>query len=104
MSNSGRKGPFIRKYNPKTDFEAAVHVFRETSDESLKIEPVWTIGSYIWCRPYLLVSPETSFVVDDGTGVAVGYVIGVPDSTKFCQQWNEQYLPIVTQELESLAR
>lgn len=93
---------FVRKYNPATDQEAAVQVFRETCDDSLKLEPIWTLGSYIWCRPYLLLSPNSCFVLDDGNGKAVGYVLGVPHSGAFCEQWEKEYLTKVDDELRSL--
>ncbi|KAK3687099.1 hypothetical protein LTR37_019166 [Vermiconidia calcicola] len=94
--------PFVRQYNSSTDFEAVVHIFRETADGSLKVEPIWTIGSYLWCRPYLTLSPSTCFVIDDGCGRAVGYVLGVSDSAAFCEAWNEVYVPIIERELERL--
>jgi GNAT superfamily N-acetyltransferase len=93
---------FLRQYNANTDLDAAVHIFRETADDSLKVEPLWTIGSFIWCRPYLHLSPSTCFVVDDGTGRAVGYIIGTPDTTKFCEDWHKSYVPAMEPELNSL--
>ncbi|KAK3050629.1 hypothetical protein LTR09_008269 [Extremus antarcticus] len=93
---------FIRKYNPEHDLQAVIRVFRETCDESLKIEPIWTLGYYIWCRPYLLLSPESCFVVDDGKGEAVGYIIGAPNSGAFCERWQEEYVPYILPELEHL--
>lgn len=102
MSVSTDRSAFVRKYNPATDLEAAVHIFRETSDASLKVEPIWTIGSYIWCRPYLLLNPDTCFVLDDGNGKAVGYIFGATHSGIFCERWENEYLPVVDQELRSL--
>lgn len=96
------RAPFVRLYNPKTDFEDTIHVFRETCDDSLKVEPIWTIGSYIWCRPYLFLVPNTCFVLDDGQGKAVGYIIGAINSKHFCSKWNTEYLPTVKDDLESL--
>jgi hypothetical protein len=90
---------FVRKYNPDTDFDAVVQVFRETCDESLKVEPIWTVGSYIWCRPYLFLSPGTCFVVDDGNGTAVGYIIGVAHSADFCERWLQDYVHYIDPEL-----
>ncbi|KAK3702292.1 hypothetical protein LTR37_015003 [Vermiconidia calcicola] len=94
--------PFVRQYNSSTDFGAVVHIFRETADGSLKVEPIWTIGSYLWCRPYLTLSPSTCFVIDDGCGRAVGYVLGVSNSAAFCEAWKEVYIPSVERELDLL--
>lgn len=94
--------PFIRRYEPDTDLADIVHVFRETCDDALKVEPVWTIGSYIWCRPYPVLSPTTCFVLDDGNGMAVGYILGTPDTQKFCDDWKPKYVPTVKSALENL--
>jgi GNAT superfamily N-acetyltransferase len=99
---SDRPQAFVRGYNPDNDLQSTIHVFRETCDDSLKVEPIWTIGSYIWCRPYLMLSPSTCFVVDDGNGKAVGYIIGVPDSEEFCKRWRDVYAPKISSELDSL--
>ncbi len=93
---------FVRPYNHDTDTADLIHVFRETCDESLKVEPLWTIGCYIWCRPYLLLSPKTCFVVDDGSGRAVGYILGINDTKAFCRNWRERYAPQVNEELNNL--
>ena len=95
--------PFIRHYDAEKDFANVVHVFRETCDEALKTEPIWTIGFYIWCRPYLLLSPATCFVLDNGSGTAVGYIIGTSDSQRFCASWEREYVPLVKDEITDLA-
>jgi ribosomal protein S18 acetylase RimI-like enzyme len=48
------------------------------------------IASFAWCRPYYLLQPENCFVVDDGHGTAVGYIIGTPDTSAFVQQQKQQ--------------
>jgi GNAT superfamily N-acetyltransferase len=42
-------------------------------------EPLWRWAPYIWTHQYTFLSPRTCFVLDDGTGRAVGYCIGCPD-------------------------
>jgi GNAT superfamily N-acetyltransferase len=56
------------------------------------------IASYAWCRPYYILEPEHCFVVDDGHGKAVGYIIGGPDTHAFVKQWHEKYIPYLKQE------
>ena len=92
---------FIRPYD-STDFADVIHVFRETCDPSLKIEPLETIGSYLWCRPYLFLSPKTCFVVDDGQGRAVGYILSTPDTASFCHGLNSMYVPKLDVNLYTL--
>ena len=87
--------PFVRLYNPKTDNDTVIHIFRETCDDTLKVEPIWTIGSYLWARPYFYLEPKTCLVLDDGHGEAVGYIIGTPDTSIFCEAWIKEYVPAV---------
>lgn len=49
--------------------------------------------SYLWCRPYLKIQPSTTFVLDDGTGTAVGYLLGCPDTQRFAARIQELFLP-----------
>jgi ribosomal protein S18 acetylase RimI-like enzyme len=56
------------------------------------------IASYAWCRPYFILEPENCFVVDNGGGKAVGYIIGTPDTRAFVQQWHEQYIQYLNQQ------
>ena len=68
-----------------------------TADSSLKT-PSGTVlhyGSFLWCRPFLVLSPDTCFVLDDGTGRAIGYCIGVPDTRRFCEDWKHTFLPSI---------
>ncbi len=37
------------------------------------------MAPYLWTLQFTHLSPQTSLVLDDGTGRAVGYVIGTPD-------------------------
>ena len=94
--------PFVRQYNSETDLDDVVHIFRETADPSLQVEPVHTIGSFMWCRPYLVLSPATCFVLEDGRGKAVGYILGTPDTSEFSSRWKTHYLPTVKPELDNL--
>lgn len=46
-----------------------------------------------------MLSPETCFVLDDGNGKAVGYIIGTPDTTNFVSRWKEVLIPCVDPKL-----
>lgn len=100
MADSTAK-PFVRPYKP-SDKASAVRVFRETADPSVQAEPISTIGSHIWCLPYLTLSPKTCFVLDDGSGTAVGYCIGTPDTEDFAARWTDEFLPTIERDLRSL--
>ena len=93
---------FVRPYNPSTDLDNTIDVFKGTADASVQAEPICTIGSCIWCRPYLVLEPQSCFVVDDGRGKAVGYIIGTPDTNSFLYRWKPEFIPTFEQDLHGL--
>ncbi|KAF1916405.1 GCN5-related N-acetyltransferas-like protein [Ampelomyces quisqualis] len=86
---------FIRPYDPSRDFDHGLHVFFATIDPGLDYEPARTIGSYLWYKPHVSLTPSTCFVLDDGTGRVVGYCIGCTDTTTFAQRWRDEFAPTV---------
>lgn len=57
---------------------------RETLPPSLSSSPdAWRLAPYLWTHQYTHLSPATCFVLDDGSGTAVGYCIGCPDTAAF---------------------
>ena len=93
------KQTFIRPVDYSRDRSALDNIFRVTCGNSLKIEPAWTISSYLWCHPYPQLSPATCFVLDSGAGEAVGYILGTPDTASFAEEWKSQFLPSLDQQL-----
>jgi len=85
---------YIRPLSP-SDKEPLLHIFRETAHADLKAggDQILNIASYIWCRPYHLLAPGTSFVIDDGTGRAIGYILSVVDTAAFVSWYKTTYLP-----------
>ncbi|GAB1316156.1 Acetyltransferase [Madurella fahalii] len=70
---------FIRPFEPR-DTENAKHICRATLPPSLARSPAAvTIAPYLWTLPFTHLFPRNCFVLDDGAGNAVGYVIGAPD-------------------------
>lgn len=41
----------------------------------------------------MYLTPSTCFVLDDGTGRAVGYIIGTPDTASFVEHWKTTFAP-----------
>lgn len=78
-----------------SDKEPLLHIFRSTAHADLKKggDKILNIASYIWCRPYHLLAPGTSFVIDDGTGRAIGYILSVADTAAFVAWYRTTYLP-----------
>ncbi|KAF2245282.1 hypothetical protein BU26DRAFT_433080 [Trematosphaeria pertusa] len=93
----------VRPYNPDMDYDVVVRVFRETIGDNLHFEPAHTLSTYAWCRPYLLLSPSTCFVLSssssDGTscspGEPVGFILGTPSTMTFAQRWRISFLASV---------
>ena len=47
----------------------------------------------IFAAPYVILEPEHAHVLDDGTGKAVGYVLGTADTTRFVRRYRDEWLP-----------
>ncbi|RVX75213.1 hypothetical protein B0A52_00565 [Exophiala mesophila] len=86
--------PFIRLYQT-SDHDAMVHIFNETVAPDLRAggKNILYLSSHIWCRPYLFLQPQTCFVLDDGDGNPVGYLLGVVDTHEFVRKYKETYIP-----------
>lgn len=69
--------------------------FAETAAADLRAggDEILFLSSHIWCRPYLLLVPDTCFVVDDDQGNAVGYLLGVVDTAEFVRRYEQRYIP-----------
>ncbi|TLS26360.1 hypothetical protein PpBr36_05081 [Pyricularia pennisetigena] len=79
---------FIRPYQP-TDFEATAFICRATLPPSLAKSPAGVkLSPYLWTHQYTELSPSHCFVLDDGTGRCVGYVIGTPDVFAFAAAYH----------------
>lgn len=46
-----------------------------------------------------MLSPHTCFVLDDGNGRPVGYIIGTPNTTEFAERFQSVIIPIVDPKL-----
>jgi ribosomal protein S18 acetylase RimI-like enzyme len=46
-----------------------------------------------------MLSPNTCFVLDDGNGRAVGYIIGTPSTTELVKKWEDVLIPVVDPKL-----
>ncbi|AEV82756.1 GCN5 family acetyltransferase [Actinoplanes sp. SE50] len=53
----------------------------------------------IWAAPYVILEPEHAHVLDDGTGRAVGYIIGTADTEKFVRRYRDEWLPATADRL-----
>lgn len=84
-------GAFIRSYNHDTDFSAVVEICKATADPSYA--PALELVPYIYAIPYIRLCPESAFILDDGAGTPVGYIIGTPNTRTFVHLYRDIYLP-----------
>ncbi|GAA1629055.1 GNAT family N-acetyltransferase [Actinoplanes couchii] len=49
----------------------------------------------VWAVPYVTKEPEHAHVLDDGTGTAVGYILGTADTTDFVRWSRAEWVPAV---------
>jgi ribosomal protein S18 acetylase RimI-like enzyme len=49
----------------------------------------------IFAAPYAVLEPQSAFVVDDGHGRAVGYILGTGDTAAFARRFRDEWLPTV---------
>ena len=76
---------FVRRFSTP-DTPALYDVCLRTADAGadathLHNEP--SLVGHVWLGPYLALEPELAWVVDDGTGRSLGYVVGALDTLAF---------------------
>lgn len=88
-------GHTVRAYRP-TDLDAIYDICvrtaaagqdargRHTSDRML---------GDVWAAPYLTHEPQHGHVLDDGTGTAVGYIVGTADTEAFVTWLRTEWIP-----------
>jgi GNAT superfamily N-acetyltransferase len=50
----------------------------------------------IYAAPYAMLEPAQARILDDGTGTAVGYIVGSADTPTFMRRFRDEWLPTVT--------
>lgn len=88
---------FIRSYRP-TDRADVFDICVRTADaggDSRHLYPDSELVPSVFAAPYLELAPDLAFVLDDGAGRAVGYVLGVDDTPRFVTAFRREWLPVV---------
>src|SRR4051794_10307383 len=49
----------------------------------------------IFAAPYVTLEPEVARILDDGTGQAVGYIVGTADTEVFVRRYRAEWIPAV---------
>lgn len=87
--------PAVRRYRP-ADLPAVYDICVRTADAGGD-----TRGRYcsdrlmgdLFAAPYVTAEPELAHVLDDGSGAAVGYVVGTADTAAFVRWYRATWLP-----------
>ncbi|MGX1567739.1 GNAT family N-acetyltransferase [Streptomyces sp. NPDC055506] len=89
--------PTIRPYRPE-DRPALDGICVRTAHAGQDSRPHYAdpgILPVIFAAPYVRLEPELAFVLDDGQGQAVGYILGAADTPRFAAEFRTAWLPLV---------
>ncbi|MFJ3222039.1 GNAT family N-acetyltransferase [Streptomyces sp. NPDC086783] len=89
--------PFVRPYRPQ-DRAAVEDICVLTAHNGGDSRPHYEdpgIFPTTFALPYVELEPELAFVLDDGRGQAVGYVVGAADTARFAEVFRAKWLPRV---------
>ncbi len=89
--------PEIRPYRP-TDRPALDDICVRTAHVGQDSRPHYAdpgIFPAIFAAPYVHLEPDLAFVLDDGHGQAVGYVLGTADTPRFVEDFRAKWLPLL---------
>ncbi|MFJ2262888.1 GNAT family N-acetyltransferase [Streptomyces sp. NPDC087844] len=90
-----RPQPSIRSYRPADRAAVADICVRTALDggDSRERYPDEELMPSVFAAPYCHLEPELAFVLDDGSGRAVGYVIGTADTQRFVRTFRTKWIP-----------
>jgi ribosomal protein S18 acetylase RimI-like enzyme len=87
--------PSIRAYDP-ADLDAVYDICVRTADAGGDARGLYSsdrLMGDIFAVPYVTLEPEHAHVLDDGSGNAVGYVLGTADTATFARRYLDEWLP-----------
>ncbi|MFD5773697.1 GNAT family N-acetyltransferase [Streptomyces fungicidicus] len=93
MTESPRIRPYRREDRPALD-DICVRTAHNGEDS----RPHYTdpgVFPDTFAAPYVHLEPELAFVLDDGRGRAVGYIVGTADTVRFAMDFRAAWLPLV---------
>ncbi|MDO0915132.1 GNAT family N-acetyltransferase [Streptomyces sp. DT2A-34] len=93
----------VRRYRPE-DRDAIEDICVRTAHEGGDSRPHYEAASdsgsaaggifpTTFALPYVVLEPDLAFVLDDGTGRAVGYILGAADTPRFVEDYRTKWLP-----------
>ncbi|MFC5673294.1 GNAT family N-acetyltransferase [Streptomyces incanus] len=85
--------PYRREDRPALDDICIRTAHNGQDGRSLYRDP--SILPAVFAAPYVHLEPGLAFVLDDGQGRAVGYILGVADTERFARDFRAAWLPLV---------
>jgi ribosomal protein S18 acetylase RimI-like enzyme len=88
---------FVRRYRPQ-DAQAVARICVLTADAGGDATGIYrdeAILDDLFAAPYAQLDAELAFVLDDGAGEAVGYILGTDDTARFAARFRDEWLPRV---------
>jgi ribosomal protein S18 acetylase RimI-like enzyme len=89
--------PIIRSYRP-ADLDAVYDICVRTGDDGDDARGQYsadTLLGDVYAAPYVVLEPEHAHILDDGSGAAVGYILGTADTERFVRRFRDEWLPAV---------
>lgn len=86
---------FVRRYTPAdldSLYDICVRTAEAGGDARGQFDSDRLVGE-IFAAPYAILEPEHTHVLDDGSGTAVGYVLGTADTARFVRRYRQEWLP-----------
>ncbi|SEE19372.1 Acetyltransferase (GNAT) family protein [Streptomyces sp. 2231.1] len=89
------QAPLIRPYRPADRDEMADVCVRTAHNggDSRAVHPDRRLMPAIFAEPYCHLDPDLAFVLDDGTGRTVGYIVGTADTGRFVEDFRRTWIP-----------
>ncbi|KMS85311.1 GNAT family N-acetyltransferase [Streptomyces flaveolus] len=87
--------PLIRPYR-SADRDAVADVCVRTAHnggDSRALYPDQRLMPSLFAEPYCHFDPDLAFVLDDGTGRAVGYIVGTANTERFVKDFRRSWIP-----------
>jgi GNAT superfamily N-acetyltransferase len=87
--------PAVRAYRP-TDLTAVYDICVRTADAGADARGQYRsdlLMGDLFAVPYVTAEPEHAYVLDDGTGIPVGYVLGTADTPRFVRWYRTTWIP-----------
>lgn len=87
--------PHVRRYD-SADLDAVYDICVRTADAGSDARGQYSTDRLmgdLFAAPYVTLEPEHAHVLDDGSGAAVGYVVGTADTQGFVRRYRAEWIP-----------